>query len=120
MNKIFGILFFLLFLVGCDRQEPTPLWVVEYRVIKATHDPISYRVTYRLQNGSTKLVGPISADTWESEELPEFKEGDLVSLEIEVISGSAELVVEILRGGAMRLTDKKSLSAPDFYIETNL
>lgn len=121
MNKILA--FCILIVLGfsnCQTVEPIPTWKVNYQVYKQSNDPITYRATYKLQNGSTKQVGPITDFKWTSEDLLNFEGGLPVSLSIEVLSGSGELELQILREGSLHYSEMKPDGTKLFSIDTQL
>lgn len=103
----------LLSLGGCEKDE-VKKWSVQYKVLNRDGGNATYRVTYMLQNGSTKAVGPISTTIWESELLNDFESGQPVQIEMEIISGSGLYNVQILRDGAIH--ERETLSSGDTYL----
>lgn len=83
---------------GCEEEERT--WTVTYRVDPRATGSGEFRVRYRTQNQSTVEAGPFDA-YWESAPLINFKDGELVSLEVVRISGSSRYNYAILRNGAV-------------------
>jgi hypothetical protein len=118
MNKIlFAISFLFIFSLQSCTKNVDKKWTVHYQMLNLANEIPVYRLTYLLPNGSSKTVGPISTYNWKSEDLPEFKSGSHVSLQIEIISGTGHYQVEILRDGAVYKTENLLKGTPSFYIE---
>ncbi len=92
-------------------------WTVKYQILNLDNETPVYRMSYLLQNGSTKTVGPINTYNWSSEDLPEFEGGRTVRLEIEIISGSGNYQFQILRNGGVYKEETMPKGAPSFYME---
>ena len=121
MNKLLsfcGVI--ILGFSNCQTIEPIPTWTVNYQVYKQSNDPITYRATYRLQNGSTKQVGPITDFKWTSEDLTDFEDGLPVSLTVVVLSGNGELELQILRESSLQYSEIKPDGVKIYSIETQL
>lgn len=102
------------------RQDETRYWDVHYEIYKYTNDPISYRVTYYLPNGSTKTLGPITDFKWESEKLSDFEEFSSIELSVEVLSGDDALMLQIYRQDALHESGVKPAGTSKYTIETIL
>lgn len=96
------------------------MWTVQYKILNLGNDIPTYRVSYKLQSGSTKSVGPINTYNWESEMLTEFEGGSPVWLEIELISGKGELQLQILRDNAVHEKGDLPLGLAKYSIESTL
>jgi len=114
------ILIITLAFSGCEKVDSVKKWTVQYRIYKKTNEAISYRVTYRVQSGATKTVGPVSDFMWESEELVDFESGSYQYLGIETISGKGELQLQILVNGSIYEEGTKGEYESKFEIESNL
>ena len=114
------ILVFTLVFSSCEKVDPVKKWTVQYRVYKRSNEAISYRVTYRVQSGATKTIGPVSDFMWESEELVDFEGGSYQYLGIETISGKGELQLQILVNGSIYEEGTKGEYESKFEIESNL
>lgn len=109
----------LLLFSSCTK-ETTKAWTVQYKLLNLTAEIPTYRVTYLLQNGSTKSVGPINSYNWESEELLEFGSGQPASLLIEIISGNGSYELLILRDGATHEKQIMPSNSKSFKIESEI
>lgn len=121
MNKIlFAISFFLIFALSSCEKLADKTWTVKYQILNLDNEIPVYRMSYLLQNGSTKIVGPINTYNWNSEDLLEFKSGSIVRLEIEIISGNGNYQLQILRDEAIHIQEIMPANATIFFIEDEL
>ena len=109
----------ILLMCGC-KKEPDPVWTVQYKVINQGYERPTYRLTYMLQSGGTKVVGPITTWHWESEILPDFEGERPVQLEMEITSGEGEYELQILRDGAVHHSEILPLGQKTLFIESIL
>jgi hypothetical protein len=121
MNKYLILLFSVgLLLFSSCNKETTKTWTVQYKLLNLAGEIPTYRVTYLLQNGGAKSVGPINTYNWESEELLEFGSGQPVSLQIEIISGNGSYELLILRNGATHEKQIMPSNSNSFKIESEI
>jgi hypothetical protein len=102
------------------KKDPIAIWEVQYKVINLGNDIPTYRIKYKLQNESTKSVGPFNTYDWKSETLTKFEENAPVWMEIEIISGKGELQLQILRDNAIHEQGNMPLGISKYSIESTL
>lgn len=117
--SLYFLLGFVLVFGSCDRNEVRK-WSVQYKAFNRGTEEPTFRMTYMLQSGATKSVGPITTRHWESEILDEFEGGKPVQLEMEIISGNGKFDVEILRDGAVHERGKLEPGDKYLILETNI
>ena len=103
-------------LYGCDKPEPAKEWSVNYRVLVFSQPIPSYRVTYQTQNQSSKTIGTLKEDLWTSETLSNFTSGSAVNMRIEILSGSGEMEIQILRNNAVHESSKLPIGVNEWEI----
>lgn len=106
-------------LTGCKKTE-TRRWTVQYKAMNRDAETPTYRLTYFLQNGSTKVVGTFNTRHWESELLEGFEEGRPVQLEIEIVSGNGAYELQVHRNGALHEVATLSLGSKYSILESTI
>ena len=113
------VLLIIFFTLSCDSLKPERTWIVNYRIYKKSNDAISYRVKYTATGGATQTFGPIDSFEWKSKDL-EMKEGELAWIEVEQISGTGALDVQILRDNAVHEEGSKEDGVLIFTLEEEI
>jgi len=119
-KSVLLFLFLIAFGLSSCKQDPNPIWEVQYKILNLGNGIPTYRVQYKLQNGGTKSVGPINTYNWSSEILKDFEGGAPVWMEIEIISGKGELQLQILRDNAIHEKSILPAGVAKYSIESTL
>jgi hypothetical protein len=79
----FLFLFFIAvsFVLGCKKEKKE--YTVRYRVQRINSGTSSYTVRYTTADGSSKSIGPITGDQFNSGELPGYKAKQYITLTLE-------------------------------------
>jgi hypothetical protein len=88
------ILVFLGLLFSC-RKENNNTHSVQYQVIMTTPGSGAYTLRYSLQDGTFRSEGPITSETWISENLNGYKKGSIVSLYLDSPGGTYEMSIYV-------------------------
>ena len=122
MRRLILLFSCCILLFSCEFQQET-LWTGRYRIVEHSGHTPSYKVTYKLPNGSTKIFGPITDNFWETDDLEGYKDGDLLSIKLELISGQGDFELTILVNGSSYESDRVTLDQGSTeisrYIEEN-
>jgi len=92
-------------LFACKKSKPEAENVVVYTVVETSKNEPEYTVIYSTPQGD-KTAGPIKQNSWLSKQLPDFKRGDFVALQIETKSGSGSFVSSVYLNGVLLKEEK--------------
>jgi len=89
---VLSVLFF-----SCKKEEKK--YSVTYKVIETSNNTPSYTIRFTTNSGATQSQGPITAGSWNSGKLLDYKPGEYLKLEVEG-SGGGEYQMYIYVNGA--------------------
>ncbi len=84
-KKIFILFLFSAFLFACKKKEKD--YTVQYRIQRTNTGTNPFTVRYVTADGTTKSIGPVNGDSWNSGVLAGYKKKQYVTLTLEGIGG---------------------------------
>ncbi len=93
MKKLYYIPFLLILCFSCRKDDKT--YTVSYSVVSQTPGSSTYTLRYSLADGTYKTEGPVTSETWITENLTGYKKGAIVSLYLESSSGSYDMYIYV-------------------------
>jgi len=96
MKHLIYISFLLLVFSSCKKEEKK--YSVTYKIIEISNNTPTYIVRYTLNNGATQSLGNITANSWTSGTLSDYKAGSVLNLEVEGSGGGTYEMYILVNG----------------------
>ena len=88
------ILIAVLFTLSC-KKENNNTHSVQYQITMTTPGSGAYTLRYSMADGTFRSEGPITSETWISENLSGYKRGSIVSLYLDSPGGTYEMSIYV-------------------------
>lgn len=95
MKNFYSIIFLLLYFSFSCKKENNNTHSVQYHVTMTTPGSSAYTLRYSLSDGTFRSEGPVTSETWVSENLSGYKKGTIVSLYLDSPGGTYELSIYV-------------------------
>ena len=94
MKSFYSIILVLLLSFSC-KKENNNTHSVQYNVTMTTPGSGAYTLRYTLSDGTFRSEGPITSETWVSENYNGYKKGSIVSLYLDSPGGTYEMSIYV-------------------------
>lgn len=95
MKSFYSVILVLSLLTFSCKKESGNTHAVQYQVTMTTPGSSAYTLRYTLSDGTFRSDGPITSETWISENMGGYKKGSIVSLYLDSPGGTYEMSIYV-------------------------